>query len=78
MTKEEMKQKIKALEFEIIELKRDYESLNEEFECAQSELEISSYYGIKDLDNFIWKLKLENLYTPELEKFIDFYLKFEE
>ena len=73
-----MKQKIKALEFEIIELKRDYESLNEEFECAQSELEISSYYGIKDLDNFIWKLKLENLYTPELEKFIDFYLKFEE
>jgi hypothetical protein len=78
MTKEEMKQKIKALEFEIIELKRDYESLNEEFECAQSELENSSYYGIKDLDNFIWKLKLENLYTPELEKFIDFYLKFEE
>ena len=44
----------------------------------QSEEEISSCHSIKDLDNFIWKLKLENLYTPELEKFINDYLKYEE
>ena len=33
--------------------------------------------GIKSLENFIWKLKLDNLYTPELESFInDYYMKY--
>ena len=32
--------------------------------------------SIKDLDNFIWKLKVDNLYTPELEKFIEQYMKY--
>lgn len=31
---------------------------------------------IKNLDNFIFKLKIENLYTEELETFIDNYMKF--
>ena len=32
--------------------------------------------GINDVDNFIWKLKSENLYTPELEKFIKDYMRY--
>lgn len=31
---------------------------------------------IKDLDNFIFKLKVEDLYTEEIETFIENYIKF--
>lgn len=31
---------------------------------------------IRNIDNFIWKLKCENLYTDELESFINNYLKY--
>lgn len=32
--------------------------------------------SILDVDNFIWKLKSDNLYTKELEEFIENYMKF--
>ena len=31
---------------------------------------------IKDLNNFIHKLKIDNLYSPEIKEFIENYIKF--
>lgn len=39
-------------------------------------LDIEDNTIIKNLDNFIWKLKLENLYTPGIETFIKDYMRY--
>lgn len=53
---------------DLIETIQNYQESLEELEIAN---------GIRDIDNFIWKLKLENLYTPELEKFLEHYMRYE-
>lgn len=52
------------------------EELNERIENLKDLINIDESKIIKDLDNFIWKLKLENLYDEKLEKFINDYMKF--
>lgn len=84
MTKEEMKEKIEKLEEKISQLENDVdywqkeyndlEEIKEELECQVEDLSMKG--GINDLDNFIWRLKLDGLYFDELQKFIDRYLKF--
>ena len=80
-TKEELIQIIKEKDERIEELEEDLkdtqlenDELSEENDKLESQLEeqIGSE-GIKSLENFIWKLKLDNLYTPELESFINNY-----
>ena len=83
-TKEELKEKISNLQEKIETLENDvdywqkeYNDLDEQLDEVNSQLEELEYYdGIKDIDNFIWRLKLDNLYTKELEKFIENYIKF--
>lgn len=53
---------------DLIETIQNYQESLEEVEIAN---------GIRDIDNFIWKLKLENLYTSELEKFLEHYMRYE-
>lgn len=50
------------------------ESLNALDELIQNKED--SAIVINDLDNFILRLKNENLYTVDLKKFIDEYIKF--
>lgn len=63
------------------------ESLQDELDClneAYSELEDENYKlsncvsicCIYDLDDFIFRLKADNLYSTELEKFIEDYKRF--
>ena len=50
----------------------------ENIDCILDDLEPEEEddESIKNLDNFIEKLKEDNLYTEELEMFIDNYMKF--
>lgn len=50
------------------------ESLNALDELIQNKED--SAIVINDLDNFILRLKNENLYTRDIQKFIDEYIKF--
>lgn len=84
-TKEELIEIIKEKDEKIDQLENDveywqseYNDMEEEKDKLESQLEdqIGSE-GIKSLENFIWKLKLDNLYTPKLETFInDYYMRF--
>lgn len=56
------------------ELINKINELEVELEDVQSQL--NSDKCIKDLDNFIWKLKVDNLYTTEIEEFINQYMRF--
>ena len=84
-TKEELIQIIKEKDERIEELEEDLkdaqlenDELFEENDKLESQLEDQiGEEGIKSLENFIWKLKLDNLYTPELESFInDYYMRY--
>ena len=68
------------------EWKQQAESLQEELDAlneAYTELEKENFDlsnticgGIKDIDRFIYRLKLEDLWTDELGEFLENYLKF--
>lgn len=70
MDKNKVEEKIEEIETIL------YEELNERIGDLKELLDFEEPTGIKDLDNFIWKLKLENLYDEKLEKFINDYMKF--
>lgn len=84
MTKEEMKEKISELEEKVQELQNDVdywqkeyedmEEIKEDLECQVEDLSMKG--GINDLDNFIWRLKLDGFYCDKLQQFIDEYLKY--
>lgn len=59
-TKEELVNKINELEVELDDVKSQLES----DKC------------IKNLDNFIFKMKVDNVYTSEIEEFIKQYMRF--
>ena len=80
MTKAELEKDRDEWKQQAESLQDDLDSLNE----AYSELEyinanlvnsIGNYY-ITDVDNFISRLRMENLYTPELEQFMEYYLRY--
>lgn len=76
----ELKEKVETLEDEITGLEEAYSEMEE----AYSEMENKLYeyannpeaLGIKNINNFRFRLKVENLYTEELENFIEYYLKY--
>ncbi len=68
---EELIEKLNYLKNENSDLSDENDKLHEQIDEQIGE------EGIKSLENFIWKLKLDNLYTPELESFInDYYMKY--
>lgn len=74
---EEQDEQIKKLENDVDYWQREYDEISEKCDELETQIEdLTSYDGIKNMDNFIWKLKLENLYDDKLESFIDNYLKF--
>ena len=74
---EELEEKIEHLENDVDYWQKEYEILDEELDKVNSQLEdMIIENGIKDINNFIWKLKLDNLYSKELENFLCNYLKY--
>lgn len=63
MTKEELEDKISELE-----------EIKEELECRVADLEMKG--GINNLENFIYRLKLDGYYSNKLGDFIEEYIKY--
>lgn len=59
-SKDELINKINELEVELDDIKSQFES----DKC------------IKKLSKFLWKLKVDNVYTPQIEEFINQYMRF--
>lgn len=81
-TKDELLEIIKDQEETINKLNDDVDywineanEFEEQLEKANTELEDATC-GIKDIDNFIWKLKVNNLYTSQVKDFLNYYLKY--
>lgn len=84
MTKKELEEENQNLRQQIEELENDVDywidqhneldKINDKLQNKINELE--DFEGIKDVDNFIRVLKINGLYTTELEDFIENYLKF--
>lgn len=75
----DLQEEIKRLNDTIDYWQSEYEDLNEQLEDANNQIDnLSSQLskGIKDIDNFIWRLKVDNLYTEEITNFITYYLKY--
>ena len=70
---EGLEEQIRDLENDVDYWQHEYDELEEINDKLETE---NDEYGIKDLDDFIFKLKVDNLYTPELEEFIKYYLRF--
>ena len=80
MTKAELQAENEVLKQKNEALQDELDSLNEaycELERINADLanNIGDYY-ISDVDNFISRLKMEDLYTPELEAFMEYYMKY--
>lgn len=83
MEKEKLEKELAEAKETITELEQKVDDLETELDCANDELEdlrvqvnkFEEYDGIKDMDNFIWRLKQDNLYTEKLEEFIKNYFK---
>lgn len=80
MTKAELEKDRDEWKQQAESLQDDLDSLNEaysELECINADLvnSVDDYY-ITDVDNFISRLKMEDLYTPELEAFMEYYMRY--
>ena len=81
LSKEELVVKCKQLESENARLYGELDDLSDcytelENECADIIHRSDSGYIIKDIRHFKYRLQLDNLLTPQLESFIDDYLKY--
>ena len=80
MTKAELQKDRDEWKQQAESLQEDLDSLNEayyELECKLADYEDPLLFnGIKDLDDFIFRLKVDDLYTDELGKFIEDYMRF--
>ena len=79
MTKAELEKDRDEWKQQAESLQEELDSLNEyvtELENKNYELSNDICGGIKDIDRFIYRLKLEDLWTDELGEFLENYLKF--
>ena len=81
MTKEELIATCRKLQSENETLNDELDRLSDcyvelENQLAEATNIIDCDNNIKDIGWFKWKLQLDNLLTPELEKFIENYMKF--
>ena len=80
MTKAELQTEYDILKGENEYLKDELDGLEEaysELECINADLtnSMGDYY-ISDVDNFISRMQLEGLYTPEMAQFMEYYLRY--
>ena len=71
--RDEWKQQAESLQDELDSLNEAYSELEEINYKLSNNMDINSIYN---LDDFIFRLKIENLYSTELEKFIEDYMRF--
>lgn len=71
--RDEWKQQAESLQDDLDSLNEAYAELEEQNYKLSNNMDINSIY---DLDDFIFRLKIENLYSTELEKFIEDYMRF--
>lgn len=74
MDKEKIEEELKDIKFDlretIYDLRGHLEDLNEVYQLIENQ----NTKTIKDIDNFKRELKRDNLYTEELENFINQYM----
>lgn len=80
MTKAELQTEYDILKVENEYLKDELDGLNEaycELERINADLtnSVGDYY-ISDVNNFISRMQLEGLYTPEMAQFIEYYMRY--
>lgn len=68
-------EELDELEETIAELQNSVDELEDEVYDLRCKLVRVDDCGIKNTNNFIKWLHLENLYTPQLEEFIKYYLR---
>ena len=66
--------KLNKLEDYLCDLSLDLENAREELNDLYDLIEEKEKYSIKDIDNFKRELKRENLYTEDLDNFIEQYM----
>lgn len=71
--RDEWKQQAESLQDDLDSLNEAYVELEEQNYKLSNNMDINSIY---DLDYFIFRLKINNLYSTELEKFIEDYMRF--
>ena len=71
--RDEWKQQAESLQDELDSLNEAYAELEEQNYKLSNNMDINSIYN---LDDFIFRLKIENLYSTELDKFIEDYMRF--
>ena len=71
--RDEWKQQAESLQDDLDSLNEAYTELEEINYKLTNNMDINSIYN---LDDFIFRLKIENLYSSELEKFIEDYKRF--
>ena len=71
--RDEWKQQAESLQNDLDSLNEAYSELEEINYKLSNNMDINSIY---DLDYFIFRLKIDNLYSTELEKFIEDYMRF--
>ena len=71
--RDEWKQQAESLQDDLDSLNEAYTELEEINYKLSNNMDINSIYN---LDDFIFRLKIENLYSTELEKFIEDYMRF--
>ena len=80
MTKAELQKDRDEWKQQAESLQDDLDSLNEAYgELEEINYKLTNNIGtnsIYDLDYFIFRLKIDNLYSAELEKFIEDYMRF--
>lgn len=83
MTKQELEQRVEELEQKVVDLERaldyaddDYALQEDEIQKLRDELEWSAQNGIINVENFIFRLKLDNMWSEELEKEIYEYVQY--
>ena len=77
MSKDSLVNKLYVRDDTISELEDKIKDLEEEIDELDTQLEdLEIKNGIKDTNNFIWKLKVDGLHSDKLEEFIKNYLKY--
>ena len=71
--RDEWKQQAESLQEELDSLNEAYGELEEKNYKLSNNININSIYN---LDDFIFRLKVDDLYTDELGKFIEDYMRF--
>ena len=71
--RDEWKQQAESLQYDLDSLNEAYAELEAQNYKLSNNMDINSIY---DLDYFIFRLKVDDLYTDELGKFIEDYMRF--